>query len=108
MQAPVRPLEKGTFSMPSSSRHVRSLTAAELQHESELGSIRRLTKDSFPILERISVKRLVLEPGAIREPHWHADADELTYCLAGDVLVSILDNADVIASFSVGPGEMFH
>lgn len=90
------------------SRHVRSLLAAEALHESELGSIRRLTADAFPILKRISIKRLVLEPGAIREPHWHADADELTYCIAGDVLVSILDNADAFASFTVGAGEMFH
>jgi oxalate decarboxylase len=92
----------------ASSSHVRSLSSAEVQHESELGSIRRLTKDAFPILERMSIKRLVIEPGALREPHWHADADELTYCLAGDVLVSILDSADVFASFTLGAGEMFH
>ena len=94
--------------MAPRSRHVRSLLAADAQHESELGSIRRLTGDAFPILERLSIKRLVLEPGAIREPHWHADADELAYCSAGDVLVSILDSADVFASFTVGAGEMFH
>jgi oxalate decarboxylase len=92
----------------ASSPHVRSLSSAEAQHTSELGSIRRLTKDTFPILERISIKRLVIEPGALREPHWHADADELTYGLAGDVLVSILDNADVFGTFTIGAGEMFH
>jgi len=90
------------------SRHVRSLDEADVQHESEWGSIRRLTKDTFPILERISIKRLTIAPGAIREPHWHANADELTYCLAGDVLVSILDDADVFASFTLTAGEMFH
>jgi len=94
--------------MSSPSRHVRSLHDAEVQHESELGSIRRLTKETFPILERISIKRLVIEPGAIREPHWHANADELTYCLQGDLVVSVLDNADVFGSFTVGAGEMFH
>jgi oxalate decarboxylase len=87
--------------MASSSPHVRSLLEAEVQHESELGSIRRLTAVNFPILERISIKRLVIEPGAIREPHWHANADELTYCVAGDVLVSVLDNADVFGSCTV-------
>ena len=94
--------------MASQSPHVRSLSAAEAQHESELGSIRRLNEDSFPILERISIKLLTLEPGAIREPHWHANADELTYCLGGEVLVSVLDNADVFAAFTIGAGEMFH
>ena len=85
----------------------RSATAKR-RHKSELGSIHALTKESFPILERISIRRLVLEPGAIREPHWHADADELTYCVSGDVLVSVLDNADVFGSFTIGAGEMFH
>ncbi len=94
--------------MSSSSPHVRSLRDGKRRHKSELGSIHALTKESFPILERISIRRLVLEPGAIREPHWHADADELTYCVSGDVLVSVLDNADVFGSFTVGAGEMFH
>ncbi|HEV7614717.1 MAG TPA: cupin domain-containing protein [Solirubrobacterales bacterium] len=93
--------------MPQSP-HVRKLGAANPQHESELGSIHRLNKDSFPLLERISIKRLVLEPGSIREPHWHANADELAYCVAGEVLVSVLDNADVFGAFAIGAGEMFH
>lgn len=94
--------------MPASSPHVRSLNEAEIQHQGEFGEIRRLTVDTFPILERISIKKLTIEPGAIREPHWHANADELTYCLGGEVLVSVLDNADVFGSFTVAAGEMFH
>src|SRR6201995_2745815 len=94
--------------MASSSPHVRSLREAPVQHESDAGSIRRLTKESFPILERISIKRLVIEPGCVREPHWHANADELPSGLAGDVLVSVLDNADVFGAFTIGAGEMFH
>ena len=38
--------------------------------------------DDFPILERISLARLTLEAGGFREPHWHANANELGYCLA--------------------------
>src|ERR1700759_3908521 len=94
--------------MARSSPHVRSLADGNVQHHSELESTHRLSKDNFPALERISIKRLVIEPGAIREPHWHANADELTYCLAGELLVSVLDNADVFGSFTIGAGEMFH
>lgn len=92
----------------SESRHVRSLLGAPVQHESELGSIRRLDRASFPILQRMSIKRLVLEPGAIREPHWHANADELGYCVSGELLVSTLDTGDVFGTFRVSAGEMFH
>ncbi|MBS1895031.1 MAG: cupin domain-containing protein [Actinobacteria bacterium] len=94
--------------MAASSPHVRSLRDGASRHASDLGSIDALTKETFPILERISIRRLVLEPGAVREPHWHANADELTYCLTGDLLVSVLDNADVFGTFTIGAGEMFH
>lgn len=91
----------------SQSRHVRSLTGAESQHNSDLGSITRLTADTFPILAGMSIKRLVLQPGSIREPHWHANADEIGYCISGSVLVSILDNGSSFSSFTISAGQMF-
>ena len=94
--------------MSSPSRHVRSLLAAESVHDSPLGSITRLTADSFPILNRMSIKRLVLEPGSIREPHWHANANELTYAVSGSLLVTVFDTADEFSSFTIDAGQMFH
>lgn len=94
--------------MSTESRHVRSLLSAESVYQGELGSITRLNADTFPILERMSIKRLVLEPGAIREPHWHVNANELTYALSGTLLVTIFDNADEFSSFTITPGQMFH
>ncbi|HWK81256.1 MAG TPA: cupin domain-containing protein [Thermomicrobiales bacterium] len=90
------------------SRHVRSLWTAECEYSGPLGSLTRLNATSFPILKRLSIKRLILQPGAIREPHWHANANELTYCVSGSVLVSLLDTADVFGAFTVGPGQVFH
>ncbi|MFI6634953.1 cupin domain-containing protein [Nonomuraea fuscirosea] len=37
--------------------------------------------------------RVVLDPGAIREPQWNVNANQLGYGLAGTVLVPILGNA---------------
>lgn len=90
------------------SRHVRSLWRAEAEYDGPLGSLTRLNATSFPILKRLSIKRLILQPGAIREPHWHANANELTYCVSGKVLVSVLDTGDVFGAFTIGPGQMFH
>ncbi|MFD1714444.1 cupin domain-containing protein [Amnibacterium flavum] len=95
------------MSESTGSRHVRSLTGAPKQHDSELGSISRLTRDSFPILAGLSIKRLVLEPGSIREPHWHANADEIGYAISGTVLISILDNGSTFSSFTISAGQMF-
>ncbi|WP_315388798.1 cupin domain-containing protein [uncultured Stenotrophomonas sp.] len=92
----------------SASRHVRSLWTATTVHDDALGSIRRLNADDFPLLERMSIKRMLLAPGSIREPHWHANANELGYVLAGSVLITIVGNADAVSTLRVRAGEMFH
>jgi oxalate decarboxylase len=94
--------------MPEQSVHVRDLAGAAPAFESDLGRIDQLTRDAFPILKRLSIKRIVLEPGTIREPQWNVNANQLAYVLSGTVLVSILGNADAFSSFVVGPGQMYH
>ncbi len=50
----------------------------------------------------------VINPGAMRTPHWHANANELTYCVSGTALVSVLDTYSQFSSFVVTAGDMFH
>ncbi|WP_431237013.1 cupin domain-containing protein [Mycolicibacterium aichiense] len=90
------------------SEHSVSLLDGEIVEESDLGSIRRVTADNLPILSGLSIKRLVINPGAMRTPHWHANANELAYCVTGNCLVSILDSGSQFSSFTIGSGEMFH
>lgn len=88
--------------------HSISLLDGEIVEESDLGSMRRVTADNFPILKGLSIKRVVLNPGAMRTPHWHANANELTYCVSGTALVSVLDDGSRFSTFIVRAGEMFH
>ncbi|OBF18904.1 cupin domain-containing protein [Mycobacterium sp. ACS4331] len=88
--------------------HSVSLRDGEIVEESDLGSMRRVTADNLPILKRLSIKRVLLNPGAMRTPHWHANANELTYCVSGTALVSVLDNGSRFSTFVVTAGQMFH
>lgn len=88
--------------------HTASLIDGEIVEENELGSMRRITADNLPILKRLSIKRVLLNPGSMRTPHWHANANELTYCVQGTALVSVLDNHNQFTSFIVTAGQMFH
>ena len=90
------------------SSHTLSLLDGEIVEESDLGSMRRITADNLPILKGLSIKRVLLNPGAMRTPHWHANANELTYCVSGTALVSILDDGSKFSSFIVTAGQMFH
>lgn len=90
------------------SAHTASLSDGEIVEENEFGSMRRITADNLPILKRLSIKRVLLNPGSMRTPHWHANANELTYCVRGTALVSVLDNHNQFTSFIVTAGQMFH
>lgn len=88
--------------------HALSLLNGEIVEENDLGSMRRVTADNLPILKNLSIKRVLLNPGAMRTPHWHANANELTYCVSGTALVSVLDNHSRFSNFIVTAGQMFH
>jgi len=94
--------------MTTTSRHVYRLAESDAQFKSKDGSIQRATTKEFPILNGMSLKRLVLGPKAIREPHWHANTVELTYCISGKTLVSVLDSHSKFATFTINAGQMFH
>ena len=55
--------------MANQSRHVFSLLNHEPFHASGLGSLTKVTSEELPLLKNLSIKRLVIAPGAIREPH---------------------------------------
>ena len=77
--------------------HSASLLDGEVVEENDFGSMRRITADNLPILNRLSIKRVLLNRGAMRTPHWHANANELTYCVSGTALVSVLSGIPVRA-----------
>lgn len=77
------------------------------QDVSEGGYRIRATKSNFPALQGMSLYKLILHPQAVREPHWHANADELGYCLKGQALVSIYSTGNVRTIFLIGQGESF-
>ncbi|HEX7428247.1 MAG TPA: cupin domain-containing protein [Mycobacterium sp.] len=92
----------------SLSQNAISLTDGEIVEQSDLDSITRATGDTLPILSGMSIKRIVVNPGAMRTPHWHANCNELTYCVSGNLLVSVLDTYSKFSTFTISAGEMFH
>ncbi|KAK9766679.1 hypothetical protein K7432_004069 [Basidiobolus ranarum] len=90
------------------SPHVASLNSQEPRFLSDTGSITALTADNFPILKGLSIRRILLKPRGVREPHWHVNANELAYCLRGQVLVTIFENNSAFSSFTINAGQMFY
>lgn len=89
------------------SPHVFHLSAQTPHNISEGGFRIKADKESFPALKGMSLYKLVLHPNGIREPHWHPNADELGYCLSGQVLVTFYSTDDNKQTFVVNAGETF-
>lgn len=92
--------------MPKES-HLFHFSHVVPQNRSAGGYRIRATKENFPLLEGMSLYKLMLNPKFVREPHWHANADELGYCLKGKILVSFYATKNQRTNFLVNPGEAF-
>jgi oxalate decarboxylase len=87
--------------------HKFPLHATKPQLSTDCGTKTSVNKTNFPILKGLSLYHLVIKDGCFREPHWHANADELAYCLAGKALVTIFASGNQHSQFAISAGEMF-
>jgi oxalate decarboxylase len=88
-------------------KHLFSLHKLKPQDKTEGGYRIKATKTDFPALHNMSFYKLVLHRQSAREPHWHANADELGYCLKGKLLVSIYGNKNTKQTFIIQAGDAF-
>ena len=91
----------------SPASHITSLASRKPYFADQSGSLTRVDANDMHRMKRLSIRRLQLSPRGIREPHWHANANELGYCLRGEHLVTIAGNHSTRHSFTISPGEMF-
>jgi oxalate decarboxylase len=68
------------------------------------GTAKEANVTGFPVSDKLAGVYMTLEPGALRELHWHANAAEWAYVIEGRCRVTIIDpeNQAEIADFGVG------
>jgi oxalate decarboxylase len=99
--------KEGVPGTRSNSPHITSLSRKKPYFSDDFGSQTRIDANDLPKLNRLSIRRLLLAPKGVREPHWHANAHELGYCLKGEHLITIAGNGESRDSFVISAGEMF-
>src|SRR5262249_51135940 len=70
------------------------------------GIVHRANKAAFPILRGVASFSLQLEPHAIRQPHLHTNANELSYIAVGRARVGLVGPAGEQHVFELAPGEV--
>src|ERR671919_2274842 len=70
------------------------------------GSRTEANSDNFPILRGMATYSLLLKKGGVREPHWHPNASELSYCVSGKALMTIFGHGDTHNTFTLERDEI--
>ncbi len=93
-----------------------SLQPAQFSHKYRLldqapikfdgGTERVVSSREFPIQTTLTAARLDLEPGALRELHWHPHADEWQYVIRGKSRVGVFGSHGRARTEEFGPGHV--
>lgn len=70
------------------------------------GTKRQVTSKELPSSPSISGAIVVLEPGGVREPHWHPNCIEWDYVAAGSFRFNIMDPKGKSETFDVSAGDV--
>lgn len=71
------------------------------------GQLYNANQETFPILRGQDVSGVLvrLQPGAVREPHWHPSAWEFHYVIAGSATFSLTETEGYTEAFTATAGQ---
>ncbi|GBF77653.1 oxalate decarboxylase [Paenibacillus sp. 598K] len=70
------------------------------------GSVRIVDSTNFPISRTIAAALVEIEPGAMRELHWHPNADEWQYYLTGQARMTVFAGDGSARTFDYRAGDV--
>ncbi|KAH9819846.1 Oxalate decarboxylase OxdC [Teratosphaeria destructans] len=74
--------------------------------ESSGGRVRITDSRNFPISKTVAAGHLEINPGAMREMHWHPNADEWSYFIKGRARVTIFAAEGTARTFDYTAGDV--
>lgn len=91
------PLGKRTFSY-----HISSIEPVR----SSGGTVRIIDSTKFPAASTIAAAIVEVEPGGMREMHWHPNTDEWQYYLEGTARMTVFASEHNARTFDFNPGDV--
>ena len=99
-----RPRRSTAPSCPRSA--IRS--AAQKTKTFDGGTAKEANVTGFPVSDKLAGVYMTLEPGALRELHWHANAAEWAYVIEGNCRVTTIDPQNQCEIVDFGPGDVWY
>ena len=75
-------------------------------HENSGGSIRIADSKNFPASNTVAAALVHVEPGSMRELHWHPNADEWQYYLQGSARMTVFNTGPHANTFDFRAGDV--
>ncbi|MEJ8574333.1 cupin domain-containing protein [Microbaculum marinum] len=72
------------------------------------GTSKQANVSQFPVSEKIAGVYMTLDPGGLRELHWHANAAEWAYMLKGRARITIVDPEGQSQTVDFGKGDVWY
>ena len=69
------------------------------------GRVKVIDRNDFPATSMAAII-MEIEPGAMRELHWHPDADEWQYYMEGQARMTVFDATANARTFNYNPGDV--
>ncbi|SIR43822.1 Cupin [Rhizobium sp. RU35A] len=70
------------------------------------GDFYRANAKNFPVLKGLAVQALEIQPGGVREPHTHPNANQLDFCVSGKGQVGIVGPEGETHYLELSPGDI--
>ncbi|RAH81997.1 Bicupin, oxalate decarboxylase/oxidase [Aspergillus japonicus CBS 114.51] len=90
---------------PSKERFTHRMLAQEPERTSG-GEVRITDSSNFPISKTVAAAHLTIQPGALREMHWHPNADEWSYFIRGRARVTVFAAEGNARTFDYVAGDV--
>ena len=72
------------------------------------GALARIVSaEEFSILDRLSLRLLLLQAAGAEAPHWHPNCAEIGYVLSGRAQLSVMRPSNKVDQFEVGAGDIY-
>ena len=76
------------------------------QKSTKGGEVRIVDSTNFPAAANIAMAHVTLKPGALRELHWHPNADEWQYYIQGSGRMTVFFNRATARTIDFHPGDV--
>src|SRR5260370_379584 len=82
-----------------------SLENSNSQWKGAGGTAKEVNTSNFPLSRSIAGVSMRLQPGSLRELHWHAVAAEWAYVIEGHVMTTVVSPDGTVEKNEFGPGD---